>query len=319
MAVVRAAVKFGTHHPRWKSSLVVAIPKPNKPNYSSPKAHRPIQLIECLGKLVEKIVAKRLLYDAGRYNLMPHNQFGGRFNASCLDVALALQHDIFEARRKGLVSSFLAMDIRGFFDHVNHDRMIHVLWKKGFPKEICKWVKSFLSDRTIHVHLDNYTSPRLDLKVGVPQGSPVSPSLACLYASEVLERFNANPILSGLDIPCGARAYIDDFGFLAISDSLHDNTAVLKASMTKAVALFSSIGMSLDPDKSDLMHFLSGLWFSRPIFHFYFDQLTSLSLTFLVLITLTYFLIFLYLKLCFHSDRSHHEERVKATIGFSGW
>lgn len=182
---------------------------------------------------------------------MLHNQFGGRSNASCLDTALALQHNIFEARR----------NIRGFFDHVNHDRMIHILWKKDFPKEICKWVKSFLSYRTIHVQLDDYTSPRLNLKVGVPQGSPVSPSLTCLYTSEVLEPFNANPILSGLDIPCGACAYIDDFGFLAISDSLHDNTAILKASMTKAVSLFGSIGMSLDPDKLDLMHFS---WRTRP-------------------------------------------------------
>ena len=139
MAVIRASVRFGSHHPRWKSSLVVAIPKPNKPDYSNPKAHRPIQLIECLGKLVEKIVVKHLLYDAGRYDLMPHNQFGGRSNASCLNAALSLQHDIFEARRKGLVSSFLAMDIRGFFDHVNHDRMIHILWKKGFP---CHELKS---------------------------------------------------------------------------------------------------------------------------------------------------------------------------------
>ena len=38
---------------------------------------------------------------------------------------------------------------------------------------------------------------------------------------------------------------------------------------------------------------LSGLWFSRPIFHFYFVKLTSLSLTFLILMTLTYFLVFL--------------------------
>ena len=185
---------------------------------------------------------------------MLHSQFGGQSNTSCLDAALSLQHNILEVRRKGLVSSFLAMDVQGFFDHVNHDQMIHVLWKKGFPREICEWVKSFLSNYNIWVHLDNYTSPQLDLKVGVPQGSPISPSLTCLYASKILEHFNANPILSGLDIPCGAQAYINDFGFL-ISNSLHNNMVVLKASMSKAVALFSSISMSLDPDKSDLMHF----------------------------------------------------------------
>jgi hypothetical protein len=32
--------------------------KPQKPDYTIPKAYRPITLMECTGKLLEKIVAK---------------------------------------------------------------------------------------------------------------------------------------------------------------------------------------------------------------------------------------------------------------------
>jgi hypothetical protein len=64
---------------------------------------------------------------------MPFNQFGRRSNASCLDTALSLTHDIHEDRHRGLVSSFLAIDIKGFFDHVNHDRLVSVLCVERAP------------------------------------------------------------------------------------------------------------------------------------------------------------------------------------------
>src|SRR5258708_7782191 len=80
VAIVRASIKLGFHHPRWKTSLAVSVPKSNKLDYSSPRAHRPIQLIECLGKVVEKVITKRLLFDAGKFNLILFNQFGRRSN-----------------------------------------------------------------------------------------------------------------------------------------------------------------------------------------------------------------------------------------------
>jgi len=47
-AIIKASIKLGTHHPRWKSSLVMVIPKVKKPSYSDPKAWRPIQLLDTL-------------------------------------------------------------------------------------------------------------------------------------------------------------------------------------------------------------------------------------------------------------------------------
>ena len=94
--------------------------------------------------------------------------------------------------------------------------------------------------------------------VGVPQGSPVSPVLVCIYSSTVLEEPNLNPIFYQSDsqlLPVGPRAYVDDFRFLAISDDLETNTLLLHKSLNKAVNTLTRIGMSIDPDKCDLMHF----------------------------------------------------------------
>jgi len=65
--IVKSSIKLGVHHPRWKSSLVVVIPKAKKPSYSDPKAWRPIQLLDTLSKLIKKIMAKRIIYEIGRH------------------------------------------------------------------------------------------------------------------------------------------------------------------------------------------------------------------------------------------------------------
>ena len=42
------------------SLVSVIIPKPGKPAYDTPKAFRPIVLLNTLGKLIEKMVARQL-------------------------------------------------------------------------------------------------------------------------------------------------------------------------------------------------------------------------------------------------------------------
>ena len=249
---------IGIHHPSWKQSLVAVIPKNNKKDMALPKSHHPIQLIECLGKLIEKIVARRVTYDLGRYDLLPFNQFGSRTNSSCLDTALALTHNIQTARSKGLVSTFLAVDIKGFFDHVDHDCLVTVLRYLGFPPQIVSWVKSFLQGRFVRVQVDDCVGDPHPQMVGAPQGSPVSPILACVYSSIVLTLLNRFPIYdeTGPDsIPVAPRALVDDYGFLACSHDLNTNIFTLRKTLDTAIDILTRIGMKVDPDKCDLMHF----------------------------------------------------------------
>jgi hypothetical protein len=55
----------------WKKATVVVINKPQKPDYSVPKVYQPIALMECIGKLLEKIVAKHINADIECFNLLP--------------------------------------------------------------------------------------------------------------------------------------------------------------------------------------------------------------------------------------------------------
>jgi hypothetical protein len=72
--IYNTALHFG-HHP-WTTAKVVIIPKLNKPNYSAAKAYRPVSLLECFGKVLEKIVANRFTSDSNLHDILPRSQFG---------------------------------------------------------------------------------------------------------------------------------------------------------------------------------------------------------------------------------------------------
>ncbi|KAI0055238.1 hypothetical protein BV25DRAFT_1779585, partial [Artomyces pyxidatus] len=57
-----ACLRLGFHPHRWRMAVIAIVPKPRRADMSSPKSYRPIALLECMGKLLEKIVAKRLLF-----------------------------------------------------------------------------------------------------------------------------------------------------------------------------------------------------------------------------------------------------------------
>jgi len=44
----------------WKSATVIPIPKPKKSHHSTNSFH-PISLLSCLGKIIEKMIARRLM------------------------------------------------------------------------------------------------------------------------------------------------------------------------------------------------------------------------------------------------------------------
>ena len=132
------------------------------------------------------MVAKHITYDISKYEIVPFEQFGGRSSSLCINVGLSLVHNIESSWKRGLVTSVLAIYIKGFFDNVNHKRLVRIMWEYGFPLPIVQWVASFISERKASIRLDNFTSEVRPISVGVPQGSPVSLVLAVIYSTVVI-------------------------------------------------------------------------------------------------------------------------------------
>jgi hypothetical protein len=60
MGLMNAAIRIGRHPAVWKRARGVVIRKPGKDNYRHLKASRSISLLNCIGKVVEIVVAELL-------------------------------------------------------------------------------------------------------------------------------------------------------------------------------------------------------------------------------------------------------------------
>jgi hypothetical protein len=86
--------KTGVVPESWKIGIVVPILKPGK-NKEDVESYRPITLLNCMGKLLEKLIQKRLEYIAEkRLHMLDSSQCGFRRGQGTTDILVRLEHEI---------------------------------------------------------------------------------------------------------------------------------------------------------------------------------------------------------------------------------
>ena len=190
--------------------------KPNKPDYSIPKSYRVISLLNCLGKVVEKIVATALSNLCEENKLLHKGQFGYRKQRNAIDAVAKLILTTENAWNSKQQLGALFMDVKGAFDCVIKQQLIQRLVELKIPGFLVKWVDSFLTDRQAQLVIDGFTCQLQDICAGVPQGSLVSPILFNMYLSGIFEKIEQeNPDITAL-------SFADDIGFLAPGKTVED-------------------------------------------------------------------------------------------------
>ena len=127
----------GLHPEPWKEAIGIILPKKNKKDYSVPKSYRPISLLPCLSKLLEKLSAKRLSYLANiSPDLIHPSQMGGRKQRSAIDATLLLQEYVQTNLQKRKTVSTVFLDIMGAFDRLQPAKLIGVLHQLSLPSTL---------------------------------------------------------------------------------------------------------------------------------------------------------------------------------------
>ncbi|KAF8638112.1 hypothetical protein AX14_010227 [Amanita brunnescens Koide BX004] len=224
----------------FKDSISVIIPKPNKPDYSIPKAYRPIALLNTLGKLLTKILANRLQHDAAQYSILHRDQFGGIQGHSTIDAGLVLTDFISEHRERGWHTSVCAIDVAQFFPSLSHAVMGAILKRLGFSPVFTTLIESYFRDRVTIYKWDSATSKRYNFSLGTPQGDCLSPILSALYISVAIRRVFPEAML-----PPTTRClfFVDDGIIITASPSLQTNVAVLRLYLLLLLQALGDIGL----------------------------------------------------------------------------
>jgi ribonuclease HI len=224
--VYTAIMNLGLYYDPWKQFTTVVLRKPGKPNYSVPKAYRPIALLNTLAKLLSAVIAEQLSYYAEKYNLLPPNHFGGRAKRTATDAVHLLAHHIKGQWRKRKVVSVLFLDIEGAFPNAVNEQLMHNLKTRRVPTKLIRYIANMLRDRTTTLRFDDHISRPIEINNGIGQGDPLSMALYQFYNADLVE-------FPKEDEGETAEAYVDDAIISASADSFEEAHEKIKDMMLR--------------------------------------------------------------------------------------
>lgn len=176
----------GTIPQTWKTASVVPIPKPNKkPNEVD--GYRPISLLPCTGKILEKIISTRLLWFLEKHKFIDYNQVAFKHGRSTSDALLHIDEYISSALSTKNHVSILSIDFEKAFDRIGIHVVLNKLIKWKIGPKIFRYIKSFLTNRKFRIKINGTYSTVRTFQNGIPQGSPLLVLIFIITFNELSE------------------------------------------------------------------------------------------------------------------------------------
>ena len=138
---------------------------------------------------------------------------------------MSLVHDIQLVKHNNKDTSVLFMDVKGAFDHVSVNQLQKVCQNLGLPRSLCSWIECFMDNRHLQLAFDGNKQEKTKVKIGIPQGSPVSPILFLIYIRNIFPEINIMYIRS--------PSYVDDITLSHSSKSIENNCKMLELAVGK--------------------------------------------------------------------------------------
>lgn len=171
----------------WNSSLVIFVRKANKESYLLPGSYRPLTVSSYIGKIMERVMQKRLILYCQQNNVIDSAQEGFLPNKNTSRYLYQMTASIMEARRQKLQAMLLLIDFQKAFDSVPVSSMIFKLRQHGINGLFLRLIHSFLNSGTVNLKVNDFMGPQRSVgKYGLPQGSVLSPILFIIYVADLL-------------------------------------------------------------------------------------------------------------------------------------
>ncbi len=233
-------VSTGQFPQTWKIANVTPIYK--KSNPADPTNYRPISLLSCLGKIMERCIHKHLYNYLITNNLLTEYQSGFRRGDSTTNQLVYIYNDICKALDDGKEIRVVFCDISKAFDRVWHRGLLTKLSSIGIDGALHKWFSSYLSSRQQRVVIHNSHSNWKKINAGVPQGSILGPLLFLIYINDIVNEINSN-----------IRLFADDTSLYFIVDEPNIASRILNDDLDKIHNWSENWLVNFNPNKTETM------------------------------------------------------------------
>ena len=87
---------------------------------------------------------------------------------SAVNAVINLTHDVQHAFNQKKVTSCLLLNVKGAFDYVSKDQLLHNLHKLNLPLTLISWMTDFITKRQISLAFDGNQQEMTDIKCEIP-------------------------------------------------------------------------------------------------------------------------------------------------------
>ena len=172
----------------WKQATVTPIFK-NSGSPSDFRQYRPISLLSCLSKILERLVFSSIYSHLTDNNLLSDRQSGYRSGHSTQLQLMYLNHNLYKQLDEGRDMTAVFLDISKYFDKIWHDGLLYKCKNDFFLSgKLLLWLKSYLANRTQRVRVGDALSVTKTVNAGCPQGSVLGPLLALMYLDGLTDK-----------------------------------------------------------------------------------------------------------------------------------
>ena len=170
----------------WKLTQVIAVFK--KGDSSLPSNCRPISLICCVGKIMERVIYKHVYNYLHQNKLIYEYQSGFLPKHSTVHQLLEIYKSILNSLEKKEANCFVFCDFSKAFDKVWHRGLLYKMKAYGIIGNLINWLKSYLKARRQKVVIKNNSSAYCEISAGVPQGFVLNPLLFSIYINDIADK-----------------------------------------------------------------------------------------------------------------------------------
>ncbi len=147
--IINLSLDSGEIPSSMKTAKVIPLLKSGDP--SDVNNYRPISLLSSFGKILEKIVANKLVFFLESNNLLSQNQFGFRKEHSTVHPMMLLLNYLTKALNAKKHSIVIFCDLQKAFDTCDHEILLKKLSNLGIRNNELLWFKNYLSNREQYV------------------------------------------------------------------------------------------------------------------------------------------------------------------------
>ena len=139
--------------------------------------------ISCtLSKVFELCILDRF----GKYFASADNQFGFKKGLGCSHAIFSVRSVVEQFVNSGNTVNLCAIDLSKAFDKTNHHALFIKLMNRNIPAQLLSILEKWLGNCWTCVRWDSCTSRFFQIKIGVRQGSVLSPHLFAVYLDDLV-------------------------------------------------------------------------------------------------------------------------------------